>query len=74
MRSPIDLSGAAWRKSNYSGENGGSVEVATNLPAVVAVRDSTDPTDPTGPALVFSLSAWKRFTNKLRNDELHSTT
>ena len=35
---------AVWRKSSYSASNGGQcVEVARNLPAIVAVRDSTDP-------------------------------
>ena len=33
-----------WRKASYSGNGGGScVEVARNLPRVVAVRDSKDP-------------------------------
>jgi hypothetical protein len=39
-----DLSGAEWRKSARStGSNGGCVEVAINLPAVTAIRDSTRP-------------------------------
>jgi Domain of unknown function (DUF397) len=30
-----------WRKSSYSGSNGGNcVEIADNLPGVVGVRDS----------------------------------
>jgi hypothetical protein len=38
-----DLTNAEWRKSTYSGSNGGNcVEVAANLPGVVAVRDSKD--------------------------------
>jgi hypothetical protein len=37
----MDLSGAKWRKSSRSGSDGGEcVEVAGNLPGVVAVRDS----------------------------------
>ncbi|RFS86696.1 DUF397 domain-containing protein [Actinomadura spongiicola] len=65
----MDLSRADWFKSSHSGDaNTACVEVATNLPAIVAVRDSTNPT---GPALVFSPAAWKRFTDKLKNDELH---
>ena len=40
----IDLSHAAWRKASRSnGNNGGCVEVATNLPGVIAVRDSKRP-------------------------------
>ncbi|WP_327038011.1 DUF397 domain-containing protein [Micromonospora maris] len=54
-----DLTGAQWRKSTRSGSNGGDcVEVAANLPGLVAVRDSKDPT---GTALTFSLAAWTRF-------------
>jgi hypothetical protein len=37
----------AWRKSSYSGSNGrGCVDVADNLPGIVAVRDSKDPDGP----------------------------
>jgi uncharacterized protein DUF6879/uncharacterized protein DUF397 len=36
-----NLSNAEWRKSSYSGNNGGNcVEVASNLTGIVAVRDS----------------------------------
>lgn len=54
-----DLSKADWRKSRRSGDSGGNcVEVATNLPDVVAVRDSKDPT---GPALIFTPAEWDAF-------------
>ena len=39
----IDLSRATWRKATLSSQNGGCVEVASNLPDIVAVRDSTRP-------------------------------
>jgi Domain of unknown function (DUF397) len=40
----IDLSQALWRKARRSnGGNGGCVEIAANLPRVVAVRDSKRP-------------------------------
>ena len=40
----IDLSRARWRKARRSnGGNGGCVEIAANLPRVVAVRDSKRP-------------------------------
>jgi hypothetical protein len=37
------LSQAIWRKSSLSALNGGCVEVAVNLPAIAAVRDSKRP-------------------------------
>ncbi|MET8084562.1 DUF397 domain-containing protein [Micromonospora sp. NPDC005194] len=55
----MDLSNARWRKSTRSGASGGNcVEVARNLPGVVAVRDSKDAA---GPALTFTPAAWARF-------------
>ena len=39
----MDLSQAIWRKSSLSALNGGCVEVAVNLPAIAAVRDSKRP-------------------------------
>ncbi|RQX05368.1 DUF397 domain-containing protein [Micromonospora globispora] len=54
-----DLTGAVWDKSTRSGDNGGEcVEVADNLPGVVAVRDSKDPANP---ALAFATAAWSAF-------------
>jgi hypothetical protein len=62
----VHLSGAAWRKSSYSGGNGGQcVEVAatTAHPAqperICAVRDSKDPR---GPVLTFGPGQWRQFT------------
>ena len=55
----MDLTGAVWRKSSLSSANGGDcVEVATNLPAVIAVRDSKDPD---GATLVFTPAEWNAF-------------
>ncbi|WP_405145741.1 DUF397 domain-containing protein [Sphaerisporangium sp. NBC_01403] len=55
----MDLTGARWRKSTWSGGDGGDcVEVATNLSGIVAVRDSKDPY---GPELVFAPGEWKTF-------------
>jgi hypothetical protein len=54
----MDLIGADWRKSSYSSNNGACVDVARNLPGVVAVRDSKDTS---GPALVFPADAWRAF-------------
>jgi uncharacterized protein DUF397 len=36
----IDLSRAEWHKSSYSSQDGNCVEVATNMPGMVAVCDS----------------------------------
>ena len=39
-----NLSHAAWRKASSSnGTNGGCVEIAANIPGVIAVRDSKRP-------------------------------
>jgi hypothetical protein len=56
-----DLTGARWRTStrSSSSSNGGNcVEVADNLPGVVAVRDSKDPA---GPVLQFAPAAFRAF-------------
>ncbi len=58
--SPHDLARAEWRKSTRSGNSGNCVEVARNLPGIVAVRDSKDPD---GPALVVEPAAWTAFTD-----------
>ncbi|QLQ36071.1 DUF397 domain-containing protein [Micromonospora robiginosa] len=55
----MGMTGARWRKSTKSGNNGGDcVEVADNLTSVVGVRDSKDPR---GPVLVFGAPAWRAF-------------
>jgi Domain of unknown function (DUF397) len=38
-----DLSRAIWRKASLSNHNGGCVEIAANIPGLVAVRDSKRP-------------------------------
>ena len=42
----IDLTEATWRTSTRSSAQGNCVEVADNLPGVVAVRDSKDQQGP----------------------------
>ncbi|MGY1498711.1 DUF397 domain-containing protein [Streptomyces sp. QTS52] len=50
-------------KSSYSTGSGECVEVARNLPEVVAVRDSkTPPETPDAPILHLSRTAWRKFT------------
>ena len=63
----MDLSAAVWRKASRSSDNGGQcVEVAMNLPEVVAVRDSKDPD---GPKLLFTRPEWKTFVNGLKSGD-----
>ena len=62
-----DINSAAWRKSSYSGGNGGDcVEVSRNLPGIVAVRDSKDRT---GPVLAFAPEQWAAFTTGVREGQ-----
>ena len=64
----IDLSRAVWHKSTFSNGNGGNcVEVARNLPDIVAVRDSKDPE---GPKLTASPETWEAFTRRIKSDDL----
>jgi Domain of unknown function (DUF397) len=65
----MDLTTAVWRKSSYSSNNGDCVEVARNLPGIVAVRDSKNPA---GPALVFTADEWRAFTSAARAGEFGS--
>jgi hypothetical protein len=59
MNEKLDLSGARWVKSSLSNGNGGDcVEVAANLPGIVAVRDSKNPD---GPKLVVTPGEWRTF-------------
>ena len=59
-----DLSNASWRKSGYSGGNGGEcVEVAVLADARRAVRDSKDPD---GGALVFGSGEWMAFIERMK--------
>ncbi|KAA9381382.1 DUF397 domain-containing protein [Microbispora cellulosiformans] len=66
----MDLSAAVWRKSSRSSDNGGQcVEVAVNLPGVVAVRDSKDPD---GPTLAFTPAEWQAFVSGIKTGEFDS--
>ena len=60
----MELTGARWRTSTRSSTNGGNcVEVADNLPGVVAVRDSKDRA---GAVLTFAPAAWRAFVTMAR--------
>ncbi|MFG1943973.1 DUF397 domain-containing protein [Nonomuraea sp. NPDC048826] len=62
----MNLENAEWRKAAASGDNGQCVEVATNLPGLVAVRDSKNPH---GPALIFTPGEWRAFVGGVRDGE-----
>ncbi|MFY1654283.1 MULTISPECIES: DUF397 domain-containing protein [Micromonosporaceae] len=60
----MDLTGARWRTSTRSSNNGGNcVEVADNLPGRVLVRDSKDRA---GGVLTFDPAAWQTFVTTRR--------
>ena len=63
----LDLTRAQWSKSSYSSANGACVEVAQNLPGIVAVRDSKDPE---GPKLLISPADWQIFLGRLTGGQL----
>jgi Domain of unknown function (DUF397) len=63
-----DLASMTWRKTSYSGDNGGGcVEVASRVPGVVAVRDSKDPD---GPRVFLAPEDWLLFTEQIKTGEL----
>ncbi|CAN3979334.1 DUF397 domain-containing protein [Kitasatospora purpeofusca] len=48
----------SWHKSSYSTNGGECVEVASDIPGLIPVRDSKDPS---GPVLTFPSDAWSAF-------------
>ncbi|WP_416971952.1 DUF397 domain-containing protein [Streptomyces sp. 4F14] len=62
--SRVDLSDAHWFKSSYSNAGGGNcVELATNLPTLIPVRDTKLPHSPT---LLLPATAWTPFLASLK--------
>ncbi len=59
----IDLSRAEWHKSSHSSQDGNCVEVARNLPVLVAIRDSKAPD---GARLLVSPETWRMFIRNVR--------
>jgi hypothetical protein len=68
-----DVKSAAWHKSSYSGNGGqqnGCVEVARNLPGIVAVRDSKDPSVP---VLTVPAAGWGALIASVKAEQLDLT-
>jgi hypothetical protein len=67
MNSAQDYPPSAWRKSSYSGSNGGEcLEVADGY-ATVPVRDSKSPD---GPALIFAPATFTTFVSAVQQGQL----
>ncbi len=62
----MSASELAWFKSSYSSNGGNCIEVSSDIPGRVPVRDSKDPQ---GPALVFPVDAWSAFVSAVRGGE-----
>lgn len=67
MSSPSALPEFSFVKSSYSKDADACVEVARNVPAVVAVRDSKDPA---GPVLLVSPAEWRQLTAAVKDTAL----
>ena len=62
------INNATWRKSSYSGSNGGNcVEVAMLPDNDLAVRDSKNPDQA---KLAFTAAEWRTFTTAMKTGEL----
>jgi hypothetical protein len=53
-----------WRKSSYSGANGGQCAEVATVPGMVLVRDTKN--NGTGPVLAFGRQAWEAFAARVR--------
>ncbi|MGW3007966.1 DUF397 domain-containing protein [Streptomyces sp. NPDC001219] len=68
MKTVLDLTAIAWRKSSYS--DGGAdncVEVSDGFPGAVPVRDSKNPT---GGVLLFPAAAWSAYVAAVKEGRL----
>ena len=58
----MEITDLTWRKSSYSGGNGGSCVEVANTDEVL-VRDTQDPN---GPVLRFTPGTWRRFADQVK--------
>jgi Domain of unknown function (DUF397) len=59
----MEITGAAWRTSSYSGNNGGNCVAVADHADRVLVRDTKDQT---GPMLRFSIVTWRTFVGQVK--------
>jgi Domain of unknown function (DUF397) len=57
-------SALSWRKSSYSGNNGGNCVEAGSLPGVIMVRDTMNRD---GAVIEFSADTWRSFAATVKN-------
>ena len=59
------IDGYRWRKSSYSGSNGGNCIEVQAAPDTIKIRDSKDAD---GPKLAFGHQAWAAFAARMKTD------
>jgi hypothetical protein len=64
------LSGVQWRKSSYSGGSGNCIEITTDVPGLIPVRDSKGPD---GPVLLFTTCGFSDFVTAVLHGRLRTT-
>lgn len=63
----MDVKRVVWRKSSYSGQEGGTCVEVADLDVALGVRDSTDPE---GPVLQFQRSAVAGLVGRIKDGKL----
>ena len=63
----VDLSGARWRRSSFSGGGGSNCVEVADARHAIAVRDSKDAL---GPVLFVGQDAWRQFAARVKTERL----